>query len=123
MGSRRQERFTSLVQQELADIFLKEGKNAFGAKFITVNKVRVSADLGYVKVYLGFPGEKEPEKILKKVQDHAKVIRRALGSRIRHQVKKIPEVEIFYDDTMDYVEKMERLFEEIHKKEGKKGKN
>ncbi len=115
MASRRQERLSSLIQEELGDIFLKEGKATFGNSFITVSKVRVSGDLGHVKVYLSIMNEKNPEQLLKNIQQHTKELRMALASRIKNQVKKIPAVEFFYDDTMDYVERMERLFNENRK--------
>jgi len=115
MTSKRQERLSSLIQEELGDIFLKEGKATFGNSFITVSKVHVSGDLGHVKVYLSIMNEKKPEQLLKNIQHHTKELKMALASRIKNQVKKIPEVEFFYDDTLDYVDRMERLFNENRK--------
>lgn len=122
MDSKRQAKFSRLIQKELGDIFLREGQAVFGNQFISVSQVRVTPDLGYVKIYLSFLNEKEPEKLLKLIKLHTKDLRMKLGQRIRNQVRKIPELEFFYDDTMDYVEKMDKLFEEIHKEE-EKGKS
>ena len=115
---RRQERVAELIREELGDIFLKEGKQAFGNEFITVSKVRMSSDLGYAHVYLSIMNEQEPEKLVEEIRKQQKSIRMALGKRIRNQIRKIPELHIYYDDTMDYVERMEKIFKEIHKQEG-----
>ncbi len=115
MDSKRQAKFARLIQKDMADIFLKEGYRLFGNHFIGVSQVRVSPDLGYIKIYLTLMNDKEPQKTVDMIRLHNKELRTMLASRIRNEVRKIPELEFFYDDTMDYVEKMEKIFEELHK--------
>ena len=115
MDSTRQAKYARMIQKDMADIFLREGVRLFGNMFISVSQVRVSPDLGYVKVYLTLMNDKEPEKTIALIRLHNKELRTMLASRIRNQVRKIPEIEFFYDDTLDYVEKMEKIFEELHK--------
>jgi ribosome-binding factor A len=116
MESKRQARFARQIQKELAEIFLREGKRMFGNSFISVSGIRVSPDLGYVKVYLTFLNEKQPEQALGLVRQHNKELRTMLAGRIKNLVRKIPELEFFYDDTMDVVERMDKIFAELHKK-------
>ena len=115
MDSKRLAKFARLIQKEMADIFLRDGSRLFGNQFIGVSQVRVSPDLGYAKIYLSFLNDKEPQKTVDVIRLHNKELRTILASRIKNQVRKIPEIEFFYDDTMDYVEKMDKIFEEINK--------
>ena len=114
MESKRQAKFSRQIQKDLSDIFMREGQSLTGLKFIGVSGVRVSPDLGYVKAYLTFLNEKDPQKAVNLVRQYNKEIRTMLAAKIRHSVKKIPELEFFYDDTMDFVEKMDKLFEGLH---------
>jgi ribosome-binding factor A len=120
MEKKRQLKFSRQLQKDLSEIFLREGAHFFGKQFIGVSLVRVSPDLGYVKAYLTFLNEKEPEKLLNLVRLHNKELRSMLATRIKNEVRKIPEIEFFYDDSMDYVEKMDRIFDEIHEKDAQK---
>jgi len=122
METKRQAKFSRLIQKDLSDIFLREGQSLIVIKFISVTQVRVSPDLGYVKVYLTFLNEKDPQKALNLVKLYNKDIRRILGSKIKDTVRKIPELEFYYDDTMDFVEHMDKVFEGLHHEEDEKKK-
>ena len=113
MDSRRQAKFSRLIQKELSDIFLRHSSRIFNRPFVGVSHIRATPDLGLVRVYLSLLTEKEPEKFIDLVRLHTSQIRALLASSIRNQVRKIPELEFFYDDTMDYVEKMDRIFAEL----------
>jgi ribosome-binding factor A len=76
----------------------------------------VSPDLGYAKIYLTFLNEKEPLKALELIKLHTGEVRKVLGSHIRNEVRKIPEISFFYDDTLDYMEKIDELLKKIDKK-------
>ena len=116
MDSRRQAKFSRMIQRDMSEIFMREGENLFNRKFITVTNVRVSPDLGYVKVYLSFMNEKEPDVLLALIRLYTNELRSHLWNKIRKEVRKLPELEFYYDDTMDYVEKMDKIFTEIHQK-------
>jgi ribosome-binding factor A len=117
MLTRRQEKFSRLVQKELGLYFLNEGKRIFGNLIISVTHVIVSPDLGNAKIYLSFLNEKDHEKAMTQIKDHAGEIKRNLGLRIRNDVRKIPQISFFYDDTLDYQEKIDELFKKLHDKE------
>jgi ribosome-binding factor A len=122
MEGKRQAKFSRLLQKEMGDIFLKEGSRMFGNLFISVSAVRVTPDLGYAKFYLTFLNEKNPQKLINLIKMHNKELRIMLSSRIGKVVRKIPELEFFYDDTMDYVEKMDKIFDEIRPKDDSEGR-
>lgn len=107
--SKRQEKVSKLLQKDIADIFLKEAQ-LFKNALITVTKVRVSPDLSYAKVYLSIfiPGD-DTQNIILAIQDQTANIRYALGKKIKNQVKKIPELAFFLDDSLDYIDHIDEL--------------
>lgn len=110
---RRQERVAALIKQQMAEIFRQEGKTAFGNGFITVTTVRMSPDLGYAFIYLSVLQEQRPQELIDQINANKGPLRKALSSEIKHQLKKMPELHFYYDDTMDYVERMDKLFRGI----------
>lgn len=101
----------------MGDIFLQKTSSLFKGNFITISSVTVSPDLGYVKVYLSFFKAEDKNDLLDLVRLHKKEIRHELASKIKNQVRKIPELEFFIDDSLDYVDHMEGIFKKI-KSEG-----
>ncbi|MHC1703599.1 MAG: 30S ribosome-binding factor RbfA [Tenuifilaceae bacterium] len=98
-----------LLQKDLGDIFQKEGVTLFRGKIITVTSVRVSPDLGLAKVYISiFPADKK-EEVLKVAKEHTKHIRHELAQRVRHQLRIVPELAFFLDDSLDYIENIDKL--------------
>jgi ribosome-binding factor A len=113
----RQEKFGKLIQKELADVFTQHRSEWFGNAFITISNVTVSPDLGHAKVYMSFLKAPDNKEMLRIVELQAVPIRRELAARIRKQVRVIPELQFFIDDSLDYVFKMEKIFNEIKKKD------
>lgn len=111
--SRRQEKFAKLLQRDLGDIFLQKTASLFGGNFITISSVTISPDLGYAKVYLSFFKAVNKKELLDTVKLHSKEIRHEVARKIKDQVRKIPEIEFFVDDSLDYVEHMEEVFKKI----------
>src|SRR5437870_2460134 len=81
METKRQAQFARQIQKDLSEIFLREGQSLIGVTFISVTQVRVSPDLSYVKAYLTFLNEKDPQKAIKLVRLYSKEIRGILGSK------------------------------------------
>ncbi len=109
MDSIRQNKISRLIQKELATYFQAESRNLFRGRMITVTVVRVSPDLSLAKVYLSiYPLNKE-EDFVSQVTLHSKAIRNMLGQNIRHQVRVIPELAFYLDDSMDYFERIDKL--------------
>jgi|SRR5574344_1005385 ribosome-binding factor A len=108
METTRQNKINRLLQKELSEIFLLQTKSAHGL-LLTVSVVRVSPDLGNAKVYLSiFPSNKGNEMV-ENIRKNAKSIRHELGTRVRHQLRIIPELSFFLDDSLDYVENIDAL--------------
>lgn len=115
MESTRQLKVAKLVQKELAAILLKEGKAIFGSAFITVTTVRMSPDLSYAKIYLSLFGAKDKDQLFALINENKKELRKHLGNRIGKQVRIIPELNFFIDDTLDYAMKIEELIKSTKK--------
>lgn len=109
MDSVRQNKISRLLQKELATFFQAESRNLFPGKMITVTVVRVSPDLGLAKVYLSVYPNSQEDDVINRVSEHNKRIRNALGRNIRHQVRIIPELAFYIDDSMDYFERIDKL--------------
>jgi ribosome-binding factor A len=112
MDSMRQQKYSRLIQKEIGEIFQREGYNFFGKAFVTVTGAQISPDLGVAKIYISIFGVKENHAVLDQIEKHNKDIRKLLGSRIRHQARIIPELKFFLDDSLDYVEKIEKLLKD-----------
>ncbi|NDV82188.1 30S ribosome-binding factor RbfA [Bacteroides sp. 51] len=108
METTRQNKIARLLQKELGDIFLLQTK-AMPGTLISVSVVRISPDLSIAKVYLSvFPSEKS-EELVKNINDNMKSIRFELGKRVRYQLRIIPELKFFVDDSLDYIDKIDSL--------------
>lgn len=115
MESKRQQKFAGLLQEELAAIFQRKGKAYLPDTFVTITKVRVSPDLATAKIYLSFFNTSNASLSLAAVNAHANEIRYKLGARIRHQARAVPSLTFFVDDTNQYVERMDAIFDQIAK--------
>ncbi len=109
MESVRQQKINKLVQKELAEIFRAEARNLFGGAFITVTTVRVSPDLGLAKIYLSIMATKDKEAIFNSVKEQTKVIRKLLGLLVGKQLRVVPELSFYIDDSLDYAMKIDAL--------------
>ena len=108
METTRQNKIARLIQKELSEIFLLQTKSMPGV-LVSVSIVRISPDMSIARVYLSvFPSERSQE-IVKNINDNMKSIRYELGTRVRHQLRIIPELKFFVDDSLDYVERIDEL--------------
>lgn len=109
MESVRQQKVNKLLAKELAEIFRSESRSMFEGGFITVTTVRVSPDLSSAKIYLSIMGSKERGVVFKSIQDQTSVIRKKLGLIIGRQLRIVPELMFYIDDSLDYAMKIEEL--------------
>ena len=108
METTRQNKISRLIQKELSENNLLQTKPKNGV-LVSVSAVRISPDMSIARVYLSvFPSEKSQE-IVKNINDNMKSIRFELGTRVRHQLRIIPELKFFVDDSLDYVERIDEL--------------
>ena len=108
MESTRLHKIERLLQKELGDIFQKQTQVMHGV-LVSVSVVRVSPDLSVAKAYLSiFPSDKSKE-LIEAIRANTKAIRYDLGQRVRTQLRKIPELSFFIDDSLDYIEHIDKL--------------
>lgn len=108
METTRQNKISRLIQKELSEIFLLQTKSMNGV-LVSVSAVRISPDMSIARVYLSvFPSERSQE-IVKNINDNMKSIRYELGTRVRHQLRIIPELKFFVDDSLDYAVRIDEL--------------
>ncbi len=115
MESKRQQKFAGVIQKDLAEIFQREGMNFLPNTLVTITKVRVTPDLAIARVFLSFFNNQNNSLALNTIKAHASEIRYKLGSRIKDQARIVPHLEFFIDDTNQYVERMDKLFDKISK--------
>lgn len=111
MDTTRQQKIARLIGKELADIFLKDALPVYGC-MITVTKTTVTKDLSIARSYLSIFNAKDPEIVIKAIRSNCKEIRYRLGCKIKNQLRIIPQVEFFIDDSLDYIENIEKLLKE-----------
>ena len=100
------------IQKDLGEIFQRQSKSLFQGRMITVTTVRVSPDLSVARVYISiFPTEKK-EEVFELIKQSTKTIRHELAQRIRNQMRIVPELAFFIDDSLDYIENIDRLLKE-----------
>ena len=108
MQEKRHNRIARLLQKELSVIFQSQTRALHGV-LVSVTRCRISPDLSICTAYLSvFPSEKA-EEIVKNVNANAKTVRYELGTRVRNQLRIIPELRFFVDDSLDYVERIDEL--------------
>ena len=108
METNRQKKIGGVIQKDLVDILQGEiRKNGVSNLVISVSKVVVTTDLGVARVYLSvFPQEKAPE-ILESIKSNMYLIKHDLSQRVRLQLRKVPNLAFFIDDSLDYIEKID----------------
>ena len=112
METTRQSKVSKLLQRDLGEIFQRESNRLFGGAMITVTKVHITRDLAIAKVYLSLFSTENKDSLIENVRMHSKEIRFKLGQRIGKQVRAIPELKFFLDDSLDYIENIEKLLDE-----------
>ncbi|MEG1544419.1 MAG: 30S ribosome-binding factor RbfA [Tannerellaceae bacterium] len=110
MESTRLNKIGRLLQKELSDIFLKQTK-AMPGTLISVSAVRVSSDLSIARVYLSFFPTEKGKELLEAIRANTKAIRFDMGQRVHLQLRKIPDLTFFIDDSLDYIENIDKLLQ------------
>lgn len=111
MESQRQEKIARQIQKDLGEIFQRRSTE-FNNAMITVTKVYVTKDLAIARIYVSLFATKDKKATLQMIRENISEIRYDLGNRVRHQLRKIPELEVFEDDTLDYIEHIDELLDD-----------
>ncbi|MCQ2299180.1 MAG: 30S ribosome-binding factor RbfA [Bacteroidales bacterium] len=111
METTRQQKISRLIQQDMSDIFVKEMKPVLGNSLLTVTDVRITSDLSIARIYVSiFPiGGVTADQVMALIRENTSDLRRRLGLREGKQLRIIPSLEFYIDDTLDYKEHIEKL--------------
>jgi len=110
---KRQKQVGGLIQEELNKIFQRLGLNMIDGGMVSISSVKITPDLLEARVYLSFFQVADAKAALKKIDEKGWEIKKDLGNRLRQQLRRIPEIKYFRDETLDQVFKMEELFKQI----------
>jgi ribosome-binding factor A len=109
MESTRQKKVSRLIQKELADIFLKKTNEVAPGKLISITLVRVSPDLSFAKIFLSIFPSLNQKEVLDSIKNRTTKIRYELGQKVRSQLRIVPEIAFFIDDSLDYIDNIDKL--------------
>ena len=115
METNRQKKIAGVLQKDLADVLQHAAQEGMKGVIISVTKVQVTSDLSQAKVYLSVFPQLNRELILKGVQENTSSIRYEMAKRTRNQLRRMPELSFFIDDSLDYIEDIDNALK------GKKG--
>ena len=116
---KRQKQVSGLIQEEINLIFQRMGLNMINGGMVSISSVKITPDLLEARIYLSVFNATDNQSVLKKIEDRAWEIKKELAARVRNQLRRIPEIKFFLDDTLDHVFKMEELFKQIKTDESK----
>lgn len=119
--SKRQKQVGALLLQELGDIFQRLGLSMIDGGLASLTTVKVTPDLLEARVYLSFFQVKDVPAAMKKIEERGWEIKRELAARVKQQLRRIPALDYFHDDTLEHADKMDALFRKIKKEERRPG--
>jgi ribosome-binding factor A len=111
---KRQKQVAGVILEEMNDIFRRLGLNMLDGGMVSISSVKVTPDLLEARIYLSLFKVSDPTATLRRISDRNYEIKKELAGRVKHQLRRIPELRYYLDDTLDHVFKMEELFRKIN---------
>ncbi len=112
---KRQRQVAGALQEELNDIFRRLGLGMIDGGMVSISSVKITPDLLEARIYLSLFQVKDANAAMKIIESRAWEIKKELADRVKHQLRRIPVLHFYLDDTLDYVFKMEEIFKDINK--------
>ncbi|OYT17306.1 MAG: ribosome-binding factor A [Bacteroidetes bacterium 4572_77] len=112
METKRQEKISRLIQKEMGQLFQNQLSGLGEGGMITVTKAKITPDLGLAKIYLSLLAVDDATAVIDNINRNEREIRYAFGKEVRHQLRSIPHLKFYLDDSMDYYENIDRLLKE-----------
>lgn len=112
METIRQSKISRLIQKELSEMFQHELANIRGHSMITVTHVGVTRDLSLARIHLSLFATQDKKALFQKVLENKREIRHLLAGRVKQQLRIVPELEFFIDDSLDYIEHIDELLKQ-----------
>jgi len=117
---KRQRQVAGVIQEEMNNIFRKIGLNMINGGMVSISNVKVTPDLLEARIYLSLFKIDDVKAAMKKIEERSWEIKKELAERVKHQLRRIPVLHYYLDDTLDHAFKMEELFKQINEEEEKK---
>jgi ribosome-binding factor A len=114
---KRQKQVAAVLEKELNEIFQRLGLTMLQGGMVSIAGVKITPDLFDARIYLSFFKVSDPVATLKIIQDRTWEIKKELTARVRHQLRSMPQLNFYIDDTLDYVDKIDKLFKDIKTQE------
>jgi ribosome-binding factor A len=111
---KRQKQVAAVLQQELNGIFMRLGLNMIDGGMVSISSVKVTPDLLEARIYVSLFQVPDAPAAMKKIQNQAWEVKKELSAKVKHQLRRIPVLNFYLDDTLDYVFKMEDIFKQIN---------
>ncbi len=119
LEGKRQKQVAAVIEKELNEIFQRLGLSMTDGGMVSISSVKITPDLHEARVYLSFFKVKDPVAALKHIEERNWEIKKLLTASVRHQFRTMPVLSYFIDDTLEYVDKMEKLFKDIRDQDNK----
>lgn len=117
LEGKRQKQVAAVLDKDLNEIFQRMGLSMMDGGMVSIASVKITPDLFDARVYLSFFKITDPVSTLKNIQERGWEIKKELSARVRHQLRSMPQLTFYIDDTLDYADKMEQLFKDIKKQD------
>src|SRR6476469_485090 len=114
---KRQRQVAGVIQEELNDIFRRLSLNMMDGGMVSISNVKVTPDLLEARIYISIFNAKDDKIVMKKIEDRAWEIKKELADKVKHQLRRMPVLHFFQDNTLDHVFKMEEIFKKIKEEE------
>ena len=111
---KRQRQVASALQEEMNDIFRRLSLNMIDGGMVSISTIKVTPDLLEARIYLSLFQVKDNKAVMKTIESRAWEIKKELANRVKHQLRRIPVLHFYLDDTLDYVFKMEEVFKKLN---------
>jgi len=115
MPSVRQQQVEELIKRNFGIVLQSEGTYVYGAKpLVTVTQVKISPDFGLARIYLSIFNTDHKQEVILEMDDNKSRLKQSLGMRIRKQLRRIPDIDFYLDDTLDEMYRLNQLFDRLH---------
>ncbi len=117
METRRQKQVAELIKRNFSLVLMQEGPNIYGSEvMVSVTSVNMSPDLGLAKIYLSIYNSDNKQAVMMELEEHRTRLKQLLSHRIRKHIRRMPDIDVYMDDTLDEMAKLNALFDRINKK-------
>jgi len=115
---KRQKQVAGVIQEEMNNIFQRMGLTMVDGGMVSISNVKVTPDLLEARIYLSLYQVGNTEKVIRYFEERKPEIKRELSARVKHQLRRMPELKFFHDDTLDQVFRIEEIFKRLNEDKG-----